>query len=455
MYEQIEKPKENRNRSVVNTVTRKKDNGKQGFGFVDNRPGVANQTALQKNAESGFKNKVFESVTPSSNNAIIQRKIGFEFEIGSVATIKNPTHGKRVEDWIPHSKGEILSNQTNYDVTADISSNGSQLEFVTKPLDETSEGDLEKLTVIAQSIPLDLGDIATVASKNKNFARISQVKRLSGDAWNAFYLAGRSMAGQLQMTGGVKIDSLPSVMSGKAMPKSVAGRSGEKYQDFAYKYQEKVPGSEDLQQPIYQTALVEAKKFKHLDGRSIVDEAAEIMASIMALMSQIPLNARGLIPDGQGQFLARTDYAKILQLLCQHSEILIDPPSFTRAMLNVLNHFAIDEVLTGNDSVYPATYKVKGIKFTEVKIHEWVEGVLPSLGFLWGYWQGKDLITKKHFPGTQEQKNELRPFGEFGSKTDPGNKIILEWRNLQMMDPSELVIAMVGLADYLKKSNDT
>jgi len=38
MYEQVEKPKENKSKAVVNSVAQKKSNGKQGFGFVDNRP---------------------------------------------------------------------------------------------------------------------------------------------------------------------------------------------------------------------------------------------------------------------------------------------------------------------------------------------------------------------------------------------------------------------------------
>ncbi|MZI92909.1 hypothetical protein F9817_06830 [Vibrio sp. CAIM 722] len=38
MYEQVEKTKENKSWAVVNSVGQKKSNGKQGFGFVDNRP---------------------------------------------------------------------------------------------------------------------------------------------------------------------------------------------------------------------------------------------------------------------------------------------------------------------------------------------------------------------------------------------------------------------------------
>ncbi|CAM3789124.1 hypothetical protein VA7868_00448 [Vibrio aerogenes CECT 7868] len=48
MYEQVEKPKENRSRAVANSVTQKKSNVKQGFGFVDNRPRSIIQKKIQE-----------------------------------------------------------------------------------------------------------------------------------------------------------------------------------------------------------------------------------------------------------------------------------------------------------------------------------------------------------------------------------------------------------------------
>lgn len=44
MYAQVDKSKENKSRAVANSVAQKKSNRKQGFGFVDNRPEVINQT---------------------------------------------------------------------------------------------------------------------------------------------------------------------------------------------------------------------------------------------------------------------------------------------------------------------------------------------------------------------------------------------------------------------------
>ncbi len=48
MYEQIEKPKENKSRAVANPVAQKKSNGKYGFGLEGNRPLAIIQRKLKK-----------------------------------------------------------------------------------------------------------------------------------------------------------------------------------------------------------------------------------------------------------------------------------------------------------------------------------------------------------------------------------------------------------------------
>jgi hypothetical protein len=58
MYEQVEKSKENRGKSVANSIAQKKSNVKQDFGFVDNRFGSVTQRKL----ELGFDNSPMQYV---------------------------------------------------------------------------------------------------------------------------------------------------------------------------------------------------------------------------------------------------------------------------------------------------------------------------------------------------------------------------------------------------------
>lgn len=48
MYAQVEKPKENKSRTVTNTIAQKKSNLKQGFGFADERPKAVAQRKYLK-----------------------------------------------------------------------------------------------------------------------------------------------------------------------------------------------------------------------------------------------------------------------------------------------------------------------------------------------------------------------------------------------------------------------
>lgn len=58
MYEQVEKSKENKSKAVSNSVTQKKSKGKQGFGFVDNRPNGIMQRKLIDIIKNTSKQKI-------------------------------------------------------------------------------------------------------------------------------------------------------------------------------------------------------------------------------------------------------------------------------------------------------------------------------------------------------------------------------------------------------------
>ena len=55
--------------------------------------------------------------------------------------------------------------------------------------------------------------------------------------------------------------------------------------------------------------------------------------------------------------------------------------------------------------------------------------------------------------GTKAQKEELCSQGALGDETDPGDRIILEWRNLKQNSPHELVMIVVGPIHHLRRVN--
>ncbi|NEZ57635.1 hypothetical protein [Adonisia turfae] len=90
MYEQIEKPKENKSRAVANSVAQKKSYGRQGFGFVDNRPEAVAQRKMQKMMNKSSRRYQLKDIRHKTNdrarvkarqkhiaNEVIQRKLVF------------------------------------------------------------------------------------------------------------------------------------------------------------------------------------------------------------------------------------------------------------------------------------------------------------------------------------------------------------------------------------------
>lgn len=86
MYEQVEKPKENKSRAVANSVGQKKSNQKQGFGFSDNRPEAVTQRKLQEvtNSNPQAKPLVKNTIQKPRTSQPIQR-VGLLRVLGGIS----------------------------------------------------------------------------------------------------------------------------------------------------------------------------------------------------------------------------------------------------------------------------------------------------------------------------------------------------------------------------------
>ena len=73
--------------------------------------------------------------TIRTTNTTVQRRVGFEYEIGDINTQKKAWYGT----WKKHSKGDILEEFPGYDLTADEADGASDLEVIIHHIDETME----------------------------------------------------------------------------------------------------------------------------------------------------------------------------------------------------------------------------------------------------------------------------------------------------------------------------
>lgn len=402
-----------------------------------------------------------------NSKAVIQRMIGFEYEVEAIRTQKNSSWIKRFAGaWTDHPKGEVIMNRSGYSITADVNMAGdSNIEFITPPIDETVPANITRLRQVARDIAADLLAIynGSMASTDPDdWVGADQIPRLRGWWWHRFQSRTNNwhnVNGQLQMTGGVRLNRLPRVLSGSALGQEPVGQVGaaEVKRRTLTRFYQSDPAATP-KQPVYRRALAEINpRFAHR-AQWHPPVAREILASVVALMAQIPIDKRGgFPPDNSAILLTKTNYSKILHMLVTRYRAPIDEGDFRAALVATINAFlpAVDHV-TADSDVFPAYFVSNGVTLGGLTIRQWVEWVIPevdpvagSLGEL-DFLQGIDKVTSKDFPGTRPQQKELRAFGTYGDKTDAGNKIILEFRNFTNSVPADLENAMVGAAEYLR-----
>jgi hypothetical protein len=378
---------------------------------------------------------------------VILRKVGFEYEIGTIETQKSTAWFSN-NAWVAHGKGEVIKKNTGYSLTADINANGgSQVEFILHEIDEDDANAVQGILQAAREVVDDIKALTAPANQGQ-WVQGNNIPRINGSRWVRFCSNGRynQIRGQLQMTAGVRVKSLPKVVSGTARGKKPQNLGNqESFYDYSDSYSSTNFKGEP-NQPVWHAAIEALKKQFPRSPRKW-----GLLASVITLMAQIPLDLRGSLSQSQALLLARTDYSKILLEVTKEYGGEIPQKKFLAALMETINSLSAVR-LASTDGVFPAGAAAHGQDLSGLSIGDWVRSMMPASGML-GWWQGKDLLTKQHFPGTQAQKDELRSYGGLGSKTDPGNRIIMEWRNLTMNNPEELPVIIEGLINYVRRAN--
>jgi hypothetical protein len=97
-YAQVGKPKENKSREAANSIVQNKSDGKQGFGFIDNRPEAVKQKKIKNHIKERF------------NNLLIQRRVlssTGKIKVGAVQPIQLYNIGGAELSWLPKTTGEV------------------------------------------------------------------------------------------------------------------------------------------------------------------------------------------------------------------------------------------------------------------------------------------------------------------------------------------------------------
>ena len=188
MYAQVEKSKENKSRAVANNVAQKKSNGKQGFGFVDNRiETVAQRNVIQRMPNDYELLKTYEGKKLQVLYKDGPKWIKLEGIVNNVkATSINVGQKRFTKNWLNDYDFRINIPHVNNNYETDSDSDSDDEEHVGVELREKKEGGTGEFDGIRvgrkkfyEDKQADLkGAINTLKEKSKTNSRIKVPKEI-------------------------------------------------------------------------------------------------------------------------------------------------------------------------------------------------------------------------------------------------------------------------------------
>ena len=386
----------------------------------------------------------------SADTAPIQRRVGFEFEIGDIAT----QHWGVLAGWHDHAKGAVLSQLTGYKLTADEGQGNSQLEVIIDPIDETNPADVVNLATVTGPAVVATIDSIALAAFNA-WTRADQIVGLNGSSWDRYRSGANGAAGimgQLQMTGGIDMNKLHAHVTGAQATNYLATLNPMANQDDATVHN--TLNAYTLG-PIAGHATNTVNGIFALAG--LTQPQRNQIAAVAALMATFPINMRtgGALPypkAAAGPMLARTDFSRIMMALPDAAKNVLTPAIMRTIVLATINAVGLPGApVAGADPVIPVGANLPPTvpALNQLSINAWVGDVVPTPGLFLGHWQGSDRLTRRNFPGTAQQGTWLESMGSYGSRVDPGNRPILEFRSLAGVFVNDLPGQLQRLADFL------
>ncbi len=411
--------------------------------FRDGRPDLTGRPGLELLAHE------LTHTVQQGTAATVQRKVGFEFELGQVRTYKKGLMGIGTSS-LP-KKAPIIKG-TGFKVEADEMEGYSDLEFVTDAFDETADGG-DKLVKALQAIDVIVGVLAGTALNTEITA--ASIGQGSATANRFLQLTSKPLIGKPQATAGVRLDALdrlfeevalaPAGAPGDPNPRTVFGgqMTPNTYTPMAGAAS---TGMADVQKARAATiqALLQVNNEAQSDPSNPVIGGPELRALVTQLTMYLVVGAQGspgyakLISGG---FMTRTAFATTFQQLPQALVTYFTDfeDMFVRLVLIAAKQATAGPGYQGdmkgsgpifeggiyNDpGMYGATPKFQS-EMPPLARQEWLVGIV----------KGTDKLTAAKYPGKQKDRDEIESLGSYGPNMDTlgygQNAPLVEFRGLK------------------------
>jgi len=442
----------------------------------------------------------------------IQRKVGFEFEMGQA--ISWSSSAKRLE------KRDRMLTGVGFYLEADDQGELSDSEFVVEAVEETPDGEqrlrsaIKKMVKITEKIERLLKskyerNKAVPTSELTEFGTVPTLTwiQLRRGGWGA----------QVQATAGIKLSSLDKAFKDLSDVPDLPAidiwevKKEKERNDDSPLLKAKVEGS----QRWFGEEDTQAGKIRKAAKRIIAETFKGRHPSLTGLITILAVylvrgagGSSSYAKKISGPLMARTDFATIFSLLPQSQKdyFRAHPDSFVSLVTSVARTADTETVPVERDrqekekeeeitvqavkraNEYSSTDPVlKGGIYTNdphpsggrapdvsgLTVGDWLRGIvgpptnpwLPTM--LVGQAKGVDKLTAKHFPGTKAAKEEIESMGSYGARTDASApamngrylfgkgtpRPIFEYRGLKTLGPDEWEDFAVDFLRYIRKIN--
>jgi Domain of unknown function (DUF4157) len=397
---------------------------------------------------------------------IVQRSIGFEYELGNVQTYAKDVNGAKVR----LAKRHVLANPGQFEVTADDPPTGSppgamsDLELITPAIDDTVAGNRAVLETTLGAMVTYLGTL-----------RAQPAETAVGTEFVGAHAATDYDDGVLQATAGLSPGGLANLASGRTEAEAGVERQAAQSEKAALARKWLVL-DRDAKNRALDARIGHATKqefhaynaigaadrtlFNHCLTQvgHLTAQEAELMAAVMSRILAIPFTARTRVlpypKAAAGGLMARSDFATIIAALPPGiMASFASAAAFKGSLLAALCLATNDPNLQLGDPVFPGA--VAGAVPLTLTLDAWFDGLYQAGA------AREDTLTEANYPGgvaANPERQQLESLGSYGNRTDPPaagvtRRPIFEFRNLGSVVVDDLVAQGLAVWDLVQRAN--
>ena len=345
---------------------------------------------------------------PPVYRGVVQRAIGFEYEIGDMTVSRENSNE-------PLTKGDVIWRDDGFNVTVDDLKGKFDLEIIVKEIDDRLLGSRSQAAKVLGSIK-NLLETMEKKVKEKNGKKFPATEINSKADPTIYFKAWQLLAGKLQATAGLSLSALHAIRSGKIWDE-INQEDGEskRSSDRQFMYGEIAPGSNiDL------LKVVNSKMGALASNLGLTGSNLNHLKTIISLILEMPINAR-MAKDVDypkalaGPLMARTDFATIMGLLPQDQQDAIarNLDQWVDGLVQMIAA-ATEQKVSPDDPVIPKGALVEKAPSYDLTLKKWFRNIGKAKG------SRVDKLTAENYGGNKDQKEWLESLGGFGGKMDPG-----------------------------------